>query len=109
MIKALERGYGYPTTGGVPNEPPSQWIPSIQSENSGQGPYPFNVTAAKALSTNPVFAPFLTALPNSVQYPSDTAWANVKTKIQQTIGTAVTGSPTTVLTQLEQTATSSAS
>jgi hypothetical protein len=33
----------------------------------------------------------------------------VKTKIQQTIGTAVTGSPSTVLTQLEQTATSSAS
>jgi multiple sugar transport system substrate-binding protein len=70
---------------------------------------PATVTAAKALSSNPVFAPFLTALPNSVQYPSDTAWANVKTKIQQTIGTAVTGSPTTVLTQLEQTATSSAS
>ena len=70
---------------------------------------PATVTAAKALSTNPVFAPFLTALPNSVQYPSDTAWANVKTKIQQTIGTAVTGTPSTVLTQLEQTATSSAS
>ena len=70
---------------------------------------PATVTAAKALSSNPVFAPFLTALPNSVQYPSDTAWANVKTKIQQTIGTAVTGNPTTVLTQLEQTATSAAS
>ncbi len=70
---------------------------------------PATVTGAKALSTNPVFAPFLTALPNSVQYPSDTAWANVKTKIQQTIGTAVTGSPSTVLTQLEQAATSSAS
>jgi multiple sugar transport system substrate-binding protein len=70
---------------------------------------PATVTAAKALSTNPVFAPFLTALPNSVQYPSDTAWANVKTKIQQTIGTAVTGTPSTVLTQLEQTATSAAS
>src|ERR1700677_399419 len=70
---------------------------------------PATVTAAKALSSNAVFGPFLTALPNSVQYPSDTAWANVKTKIQQTIGTAVTGSPSTVLTQLEQTATSSAS
>jgi multiple sugar transport system substrate-binding protein len=70
---------------------------------------PATVTGAKALSTNAVFAPFLTALPNSVQYPSDTAWANVKTKIQQTIGTAVTGNPTTVLTQLEQTATSAAS
>jgi multiple sugar transport system substrate-binding protein len=70
---------------------------------------PATVTAAKALSSNAVFAPFLTALPNSVQYPSDTAWANVKTKVQQTIGTAVTGSPSTVLSQLEQTATSSAS
>jgi multiple sugar transport system substrate-binding protein len=70
---------------------------------------PATVTGAKALSANAVFAPFLTALPNSVQYPSDTAWANVKTKIQQTIGTAVTGNPTTVLTQLEQTATSAAS
>src|ERR1700734_2336251 len=70
---------------------------------------PATVPAAKALSSNAVFAPFLTALPNSVQYPSDTAWANVKTKIQQTIGTAVTGSPSTVLSQLEQTATSSAS
>jgi len=70
---------------------------------------PATVTGAKALSANAVFAPFLTALPNSVQYPSDTAWANVKTKIQQTIGTAVTGTPSTVLTQLEQTATTAAS
>jgi multiple sugar transport system substrate-binding protein len=70
---------------------------------------PATVTASKALSSNPVFAPFLTALPNSVQYPSDTSWANVKTKIQQTIGTAVTGNPTSVLTQLETVATSSAS
>jgi peptide/nickel transport system substrate-binding protein len=52
MIKALERGYGYPTTGGVPNQPPSQWIPTIQSQNGGQGPYPFNVAAAKALLTS---------------------------------------------------------
>ena len=66
---------------------------------------PATTTAAKALASNPVFAPFLTALPNSVQYPSDTAWANVKTKIQDTIGTAVTGSPTTVLSQLEQAST----
>ena len=62
-------------------------------------------TATKALSSDAVFSPFLTALPNSVQYPSDTAWANEKTKIQQTIGTAVTGDPQTVLSQLEQSAT----
>src|SRR5246500_1716022 len=68
---------------------------------------PATTTASKALSSDPVFAPFLTALPNSVQYPSDTSWANVKTKIQQTIGTAVTGSPATELSQLQQIATTS--
>ena len=67
---------------------------------------PATTTASQALSSDAVFSPFLTALPNSVQYPSDTAWANVKTKIQQTIGTAVSGDPKTVLTQLEQAATS---
>ena len=70
---------------------------------------PATTTAAKALASDPVFAPFLTALPNSVQYPSDTAWANVKTKIQQTIGTAVTGNPSTELGQLQQIATTAAS
>ena len=69
---------------------------------------PATTTATKALSSDPVFAPFLTALPNSVQYPSNTAWATVKSKIQQTIGLAVTGSPSTELTQLEQAATTSA-
>ena len=52
MITAVDRGYGYPTSGGVPNEPPSQWIPSIQNENNGQGPYPFSVANAKALLTS---------------------------------------------------------
>ncbi|HET7018521.1 MAG TPA: extracellular solute-binding protein [Streptosporangiaceae bacterium] len=67
---------------------------------------PATTTATKALSANPVFSPFLTALPNSVQYPSDSAWANLKTKIQQTIGTAVTGNPKAVLSQLQQISTS---
>jgi multiple sugar transport system substrate-binding protein len=70
---------------------------------------PATVSASKALSSDPVFGPFLTALPNSVQYPSDTSWANVKAKIQQTIGLAVSGSPATELTQLQQIASSSAS
>ena len=70
---------------------------------------PATTTATTALSSDTVFAPFLKALPNSVQYPSDTSWANVKTKIQQTIGTAVTGSPATELSQLQQIATTSAS
>jgi multiple sugar transport system substrate-binding protein len=70
---------------------------------------PATVTATKSLSSDPVFGPFLTALPNSVQYPSDTSWANVKAKIQQTIGLAVTGTPATELTQLQTVASSSAS
>lgn len=70
---------------------------------------PATTSAAKALSSDSVFGPFLTALPNSVQYPSDTAWANVKTKIQQTIGTAVTGGPSSELSQLQQAATTAAS
>src|SRR5450756_801369 len=65
---------------------------------------PAPTSATKALASDSVFSPFLTALPNSVQYPSDTSWANVKTKVQQTIGTAVTGTPGTVLSQLEQAA-----
>ena len=69
---------------------------------------PATTTATKALSSDPVFAPFLTALPNSVQYPSNTTWATVKSKIQQTIGLAVTGSPTTELSNLQQIATTSA-
>jgi multiple sugar transport system substrate-binding protein len=70
---------------------------------------PATTSATKALSSDPVFAPFLTALPNSVQYPSDTAWANIKTKVQQTIGTAVTGTPATELGNLQQIASTSAS
>jgi multiple sugar transport system substrate-binding protein len=70
---------------------------------------PATTTATKALASDAVFAPFLTALPNSVQYPSDTSWANIKTKVQQSIGLAVTGSPATELGQLQQVATTSAS
>jgi multiple sugar transport system substrate-binding protein len=66
---------------------------------------PATTTAANALSSDPTFGSFIKALPHSVQYPSDTAWPQTKTKIQQTIGTAVTGDPTAVLGQLQQTAT----
>jgi len=70
---------------------------------------PATTSAAKALASDTTFAPFLTALPHSVQYPSDTAWANVKAKVQQTIGLAVTGSPATELSQLQHVATTSGS
>jgi peptide/nickel transport system substrate-binding protein len=52
MVKTIQRGYGYATSGGVPNEPPNQWTPSIQTQNSGQGPYAFSVASATKLLTS---------------------------------------------------------
>jgi multiple sugar transport system substrate-binding protein len=65
---------------------------------------PATVSGAHALASDPIFRPFIKALPHSVQYPSDTAWAQVKTQVQNTIGTAVTGAPSSVLGSLQQTA-----
>jgi multiple sugar transport system substrate-binding protein len=65
---------------------------------------PATTSAVNSLQSDQTFAPFLKALPNAVQYPSDTAWAAVKTQIQQTIGTAITGNPKTVLSTIEATA-----
>jgi multiple sugar transport system substrate-binding protein len=65
---------------------------------------PATVSAANALKTDPTFGSFIKALPHAVQYPSNTAWAQVKTDIQNTIGTAVTGDPSSVLGTLEQSA-----
>jgi peptide/nickel transport system substrate-binding protein len=50
--KAIYRGYSVPTSGGVPTVPPNQWTPPIEKTNAGQGPYPFNISAAKALLTS---------------------------------------------------------
>jgi peptide/nickel transport system substrate-binding protein len=52
MIQSVERGYGYPTSGGVPTRPANPWVPSIQISNGGQGPYPFSVANATALLTS---------------------------------------------------------
>ena len=52
MIKSVDRGYGYPTSGGVPTQPASQWVPQVQNQNGGQGPYAFSVNNAKALLTS---------------------------------------------------------
>jgi peptide/nickel transport system substrate-binding protein len=52
MIRSVERGYGYPTSGGVPTLPANQWVPPIQSSNGGQGPYPFSVANATTLLTS---------------------------------------------------------
>jgi multiple sugar transport system substrate-binding protein len=65
---------------------------------------PATTSAAQALAKDPIFGSFIKALPHSVQYPSDTGWAQVKTQVQNTIGTAVTGSPAAVLGTLQSTA-----
>jgi peptide/nickel transport system substrate-binding protein len=52
MIKSVDRGYGYPTSGGVPTQPQSQWVPSVQNANAGQGPYAFSTTNAMSLLTS---------------------------------------------------------
>ena len=52
MIKSVDRGYGYPTSGGVPTLPKSQWVPTVQNANGGQGPYAFSVATATALLTS---------------------------------------------------------
>jgi peptide/nickel transport system substrate-binding protein len=50
--KAIFRGYAVPTSGAVPTNTISQWIPKIETENGGQGPYPFSISTAKALLTS---------------------------------------------------------
>jgi multiple sugar transport system substrate-binding protein len=65
---------------------------------------PATVSGAAALASDPIFGSFIKALPQAVQYPSVPAWAQVKTQIQNTIGTAVTGDPASVLGSLQQTA-----
>ncbi|TVZ03312.1 ABC transporter substrate-binding protein [Trebonia kvetii] len=52
MIKSVDRGYGYPTSGGVPTQPKSQWVPSVQNANGGQGPYAFSISNATSLLTS---------------------------------------------------------
>jgi peptide/nickel transport system substrate-binding protein len=53
IIKAVYRGYAVPTSGPAPNAPPgNQWIPSVQTENNSQGPYPFSISKAQALLTS---------------------------------------------------------
>ena len=65
---------------------------------------PATTSAANALAHDPTFGSFIKALPHSVQYPSNTSWAQVKTQVQNQIGTAVTGSPASVLGSLQSTA-----
>jgi peptide/nickel transport system substrate-binding protein len=50
--KAVYRGYAYPTSGGVPTQPSSQWVPPVQDSNGGQGPYAFSIAGAESLLTS---------------------------------------------------------
>jgi multiple sugar transport system substrate-binding protein len=66
---------------------------------------PGTTSAADAISKqDPVLAPFVAALPHAVQYPNAPVWAQVKTQIQQQIGTAIGGDAQGVLDTLQQTA-----
>ena len=66
---------------------------------------PGTTSAAVALAkTDATLAPFVKSLPNAVQYPNDPVWAEVKTQIQQIIGTAIGPDPKSVLTTIQQTA-----
>lgn len=65
---------------------------------------PATNSAIQALSSDPIFSPFLKALPNSVQYSGAPVWSTVKTQIQQTIGTAMKQDPKKVLDAIQQTA-----
>ena len=71
---------------------------------------PATTSASAALSaSNPVDAGFLAAVPNAVQYPTNSNWTPVLAKIQTTIGAAVnsSGAAGSVLGQLQTFASSS--
>ncbi|WP_201776397.1 extracellular solute-binding protein [Streptacidiphilus carbonis] len=64
---------------------------------------PATTSASKSLSaSDPVAAGFLATVPNAVVYPTNSNWNTVKTKIQQSIGTAAQGTdPSKVLGTLQ--------
>jgi peptide/nickel transport system substrate-binding protein len=49
---AIWRGYATPVSGPVPTVPTNEFLPAIQKENNGQGPYPYDPAKAKALLTS---------------------------------------------------------
>jgi peptide/nickel transport system substrate-binding protein len=50
--KAIYNGYASPGAGPIPMYPANQFIPAVQNENGGQGPYPFDLAKAKDLLTS---------------------------------------------------------
>jgi len=64
---------------------------------------PATTSAADAQESDPIFGPFVKAIPTSSSYPVNANWSDVGTKIKQTIGAAIDGtSPSTVLGQIQQ-------
>ena len=51
--KAIWRGYAVPTSGPVPTVPSNQFEPSIEKENSGQGPYPYQPVQGEGAADQP--------------------------------------------------------
>jgi peptide/nickel transport system substrate-binding protein len=49
---AIWRGYATPVSGPVPTVPSNPFVPAIQKENGGQGPYPYDPGKATALLTS---------------------------------------------------------
>jgi multiple sugar transport system substrate-binding protein len=63
---------------------------------------PATTSAATAEENDPIFGPFVKAIPTSSAYPTNANWSDVSTKIKQTIGAAVDGTaPATVLGQIQ--------
>jgi peptide/nickel transport system substrate-binding protein len=52
ISKAIWRGYATPTSGPVPTVPSNPFIPAVQNENGGVGPYPYDPAKATALLTS---------------------------------------------------------
>jgi peptide/nickel transport system substrate-binding protein len=52
ISKAIWRGYATPVSGPVPTVPANPFVPAIQRENGGQGPYPYDPGKATALLTS---------------------------------------------------------
>jgi peptide/nickel transport system substrate-binding protein len=52
IAKAIWRGYASIVSGPVPTVPANPFVPAIQNENGGQGPYPYDPAKARALLTS---------------------------------------------------------
>ncbi len=62
--------------------------------------------AATMGHSNPMFAPFLANITNSVNYPANANRTSVENQIKTQVGQAITGNPSQVLGGIQQTATS---